>query len=408
MNTIAGLAVATNTIQQSLWTLLDRSTTAGTDKSLIQKPSPYTGKSSPDVHCFIVAFTLYAQDMGTKLNTSVTVGEERKWKLDDQKWIWTALSFLQDEAAVWATPYIEKMVKDEIAFPTWNDFCVAFKLRFETQDESANAKEALCKLYQSKLSVPEYVAWFHEVMACTGYSDGDLRDRFYEHLSAEIKDLLPMTEHSTRTLNELIAVATDFDTRMCQRKAEKAWEQGHSTGTTFTPCTTTTGTTFMPRTTTSASAFSAPAKDPNTMDIDASRGNGKTRQDFLKEMNGRCFGCGSKSHTKKDGGHEREICDHCLGTGHKSTVCMHRYFGLPRRVKAAATFSMVTEEYFDILHIDSPQTQAAHRANESTPMQEQDTSTLAATATVDPDFIAKLIEQQKSLEKQIEAMKKFF
>ena len=111
-------------------------------------------------------------------------------KADDQKWIRIALSFLQDEAAVWATPYIEKMVKDKIAFPAWNDFCAAFKLRFETQDESADAKEALRKLYQSKLSVPEYVARFREVMACTGYSDSDLCDRFYEHLSAEIKDLL--------------------------------------------------------------------------------------------------------------------------------------------------------------------------------------------------------------------------
>ena len=46
-----------------------------------------------------------------------------------------ALSFLQDEAAVWATPYIKKMVNDEIAFPTWNDFDVAFKLQFKTQDE---------------------------------------------------------------------------------------------------------------------------------------------------------------------------------------------------------------------------------------------------------------------------------
>ena len=128
MNAIAGLAVATNTIQQSLSMLLDRTTTAGTDKSLIQKPSPYMGKSSPDVCCFIAAFTLYAQDTGTKLNTRVTVSAEQKWKADNQKWIRTALSFLQDEAAVWATPYIEKMVKDEITFPAWNDFCAAFKL----------------------------------------------------------------------------------------------------------------------------------------------------------------------------------------------------------------------------------------------------------------------------------------
>ena len=80
MNAIAGLAVATNTIQQSLSMPLDRTTTAGTNKSLIQKPSPYMGKSSPDARRFIAAFTLYTQDTGTKLNTHVTVGTEQKWK----------------------------------------------------------------------------------------------------------------------------------------------------------------------------------------------------------------------------------------------------------------------------------------------------------------------------------------
>ena len=160
MNAIARLAVATNNIQQLIQTFLDQSGSSGSSnkKSMIQKPSPYTGKSSPDACHFIAAFTLYAQDTGTKLNSHITVSDEQKWKADDQKWIRTALSFLQDEAVVWAMPYIEKMVKDEITFPTWNNFCAAFKLQFETQDESADVKEALRKLYQSKLSVPEYVA----------------------------------------------------------------------------------------------------------------------------------------------------------------------------------------------------------------------------------------------------------
>ncbi|EPT05670.1 hypothetical protein FOMPIDRAFT_1090233, partial [Fomitopsis schrenkii] len=302
--------------------------TSGNDKSLIQKPSPYNGKSSPDARRFIAAFTLYAQESGTKLNHTVTVGTETKWMSDDQKWIKTALSFLQDEAAVWATPHIEKMVTDQKAFADWGAFTAAFKLRFETQDESADAKEALRKLYQGKLSVPEYVARFREVMARTGYSDSDLCDRFYEHLSAEIKDLLPTTERSTKSLNELVTVAIDFDTRLRQRKAKKAHEQGRSPGSTFTPRT---------APSTSASPFAAPAKDPNAMDIDASKGNGKSRTDFLKAMTGRCFGCGDKGHSKKDGGHERDICDHCGGTGHKANVCMRRYMGLPKRQKVAAT-----------------------------------------------------------------------
>ena len=51
-------------------------------------------------------------------------------------------------------------------------------------------------------------------MSCTGYSDGDLHDCFYKHLSVEVKDLLPMSERSTKMLDELIAVATDFDTHL--------------------------------------------------------------------------------------------------------------------------------------------------------------------------------------------------
>ena len=256
------------------------------EKSLIQKPTPYNGKSSPDARRFLAAFHLYAGEAGSKLNDrrTPTPDNPSPWAANHQKWIKTALSFLQDDAAVWATPYIEKLVNGEPAFNTWQEFCTAFRLRFETQDESADAKEALRKLYQGKLSVPEYVARFREVMSRTGYSDGDLRDRFYEHLSTEVKDLLPTTERSTKTLDELITVATDFDTRLRQRKAEKAREQGRTTGTTFTTRSTPV----------SAAPFATPAKDPNAMDIDASKGNGKTRNDFLKAMQGRCFGCGSR------------------------------------------------------------------------------------------------------------------
>ena len=78
MNAIARLSIATDNIQQSLQTFLDRSGSSGSsnEKSMIQKPSPYTGKSSTDARRFITAFTLYAQDTGTKLNERVTVSTE--------------------------------------------------------------------------------------------------------------------------------------------------------------------------------------------------------------------------------------------------------------------------------------------------------------------------------------------
>ncbi|EPS99851.1 hypothetical protein FOMPIDRAFT_85647 [Fomitopsis schrenkii] len=342
MAAIAALTTAATETQTALQTLLNcPALKLGNDKSLIQKLSLYNGKSSPDAHHFIAAFTLYAQESGTKLNHTITVGTETKWRSDDHEWIKTALSFLQDEAAVWATPHIEKMVTDQ------------------TQDKSADTKEALRKLYQGKLSVPEYVARFREVMARTGYSDSDLCDRFYEHLSSEIKDLLPTTERSTKTLNDLVTVAIDFDTRLWQRKAKKAHEQGQSPG------------------------------------------NGKSRTDFLKAMTGWCFGCGLKDHSKKDSGHKRDICDHCGGTGHKTNMCMRRYMGLPKKQKVAAMTS--SSDTFDVIDLKSPQTQEAADKKETEP-----SAVLGATVPGPEEALKALMAQQAALNEQLEVLKKFF
>ncbi|TFY63253.1 hypothetical protein EVJ58_g3353 [Rhodofomes roseus] len=356
------------------------------NKSTVQRPATYSGKSSPDARRFVAAFSLYAQEMGSKLNTRV--GD--LWQRDDQRWVRSALSFLTDEAAVWATPYIEAMVAEKPAFSNWDAFVTAFKLRFETQDESADAKKALRELYQGKLSVPEYAARFREVMERTGYSDGDLRDRFYEHLSNDIKDLLPTTERSTKTLDELMLVAADFDTRLRQRRAEKAREAGKtsSTSSTSTPVRTT------------AAPFVI-SKDPNAMDIDATLqapkgGNGKTRADFLKVMGGRCFGCGSKDHVKRDGGHERDICDWCGGTGHKTPVCQRRFLGLPKKATAAATSSTSSTDK-EVDEIFSPETSSST----------SEEKTVAATSQM-TDVVNAMLKQQAELAAQIEALKKAF
>ena len=73
----------------------------------------------------MAAFHLYARESGTKLNYRCTPTKDNLslWAADHQKWVKTVLSFLQDDAAVWATPFIEKMVNGEVAFATWQEFC---------------------------------------------------------------------------------------------------------------------------------------------------------------------------------------------------------------------------------------------------------------------------------------------
>lgn len=407
LNMISGLATGLQATQITLNTLATSvsrlaanvgsgsSSSDGSSKSTVQKPATYSGKSSPDARRFIAAFLLYAQETGNKLNSIVTMPTgEAKWQPDQQKWIRTALSFLTDEAAVWATPHIEAMVQDKEAFATWQDFVAAFRLRFETQDETADAKKALKELYQNKLSVPEYAARFREVMAWTGYSDGDLRDRFYEHLNSEIKDLLPTTERSTKSLDELITVATDFDTRLRQRRAEKARESGKSTGTTYS----------VPRSTpVSATPFAAPAKDPNAMDINATKGNGKTRQDFLKAMTGWCFSCGSKDHSKKDGNHKRDICDWCGGMGHKGNICQRKFMGLPKRAKAAATSSAPSTDD-SVIEIFTPGAEALVASTSST---SEAKASVAATQQI-ADVMSSLLKQHHSSSARSSITPRFF
>lgn len=133
---------------------------------------------------------------------------------NNHKWIMSALTFLEDDTAVWATPYLESLSTGTMPFNTWDEFKNVFKVRFETVDEKADTKEALQKLWQGKLTAGEYMARFKELMSCTDYSSANLRDCYYKHLSTEVKDDLVHTERKTMTLKELITVVIDIDTHI--------------------------------------------------------------------------------------------------------------------------------------------------------------------------------------------------
>ena len=49
--------------------------------------------------------------------------------------------------------------------------------------------------------------------------------------------------------------------------------------------------------------------DPYAMDISAMRnGNGKTREEFISRMRGRCYGCGAQTHEKRNCPHKETTC----------------------------------------------------------------------------------------------------
>ncbi|KAF5348753.1 hypothetical protein D9757_014137 [Collybiopsis confluens] len=117
------------------------------------------------------------------------------------------------EAAIWATPIAENISAHTsnnniaLTYPNWADFKAAFIARFETADPVTDAKTMLKALYQGKNSVLSYAATFKQYSGCTGYSDANLQDKFYNHLADRVKDGLVYTQANTSLLANLIAEA---------------------------------------------------------------------------------------------------------------------------------------------------------------------------------------------------------
>ena len=150
-------------------------------------------------------------------------------------------------------------------------------------DTTEAAQDALEALKQGKNSMAEYISRFDQYMGQTGWSDADHRTRFYDGLNEQLKDNLAISDRSITLLQELKAAAQILDQHMRQREAEKKGRAYHTTS-------------------------QAPSKDPNAMEVNASRQKEEhNRCTYMAFMKGKCYGCGSPNHAKKDGKHEHDI-----------------------------------------------------------------------------------------------------
>ena len=370
MQNIGTAMTAINTTMQTLQT--------SSQKNVMQKPAKYNGRTSADAQRFMATFAAWADGESSLHN--VTAGQRVH---DESKWICTALSYLEDDAAIWATPSLEALGTGNPPFGgLWNTFKAEFQKSFKTINKVADAKVNLENLFQKSQTVGQYYAKFQTLTSRTGYSAQDLRDRFYKHLADCVKDQLALTNSPKGTLEELVTTATEIDTRIHEREAEKARDSGKHTGSSTIP---------------RFHAHTHPFADQSmAMEIDASQSSppGCTREDFQKHMAGRCYGCGSKDHQKKDGGHDRSLCDWCGRTGHLSGVCQDWFMGKPKG-----------------------QAQAQIAASNSSPAQTHpstpDLSHPASPApAIDPQITAasadQLAIQIKQLEQQMKALMESF
>ena len=284
---------------------------------------------------------------------------------------------MEDEARTWALPYLEEIANGGSPFGRdYNQFIIAFNKCFALMDSTEAARDVLKQLKQGRDSMAEYQAKFDQFTAQTGWSDTDHRTCFYNGLNETIKDNLAISDRPIGTLTELRQATQILDQHMRQHQAEKAGKSLYNT----------------PHTTNS--------KAPDAMNVDTSRqqqqpGKEKhTRYTYLSWMKGKCFGCGSPDHAKKDGKHEKDICRHCKKVGHRSPVCMAKYLGKPIVTKVAATDQAAASP-----PITDPKGKASVSA--TTPMPAQNSKAQA-------DLLAKLMAQMQEQSTQIEALKSSF
>ena len=349
-------------------------------KSMVACPKPWDRKGdSAAARHFLAAFANWASSQKEKMNRRSVFGV---WLKKDLDWIQAVLNLMEGDARTWCLPALEWLRKDEEPFDgDWAKFEDAFTKRFIPQDPGEAAREALKRLTQGKKSVAEYKAKFEEHSSLTGWSKADLRSRFYDGLADAIKDALAISDHPTEAYESLVEASQALDIRLRQRQAEKKGQTFHQTSSQSR------GTESVP------------------MDIDASRqqqggrqgqsaSKRPSRSDFLKKMKGKCFGCGSSDHTKEQGNHGSDICNHCKKAGHRSTVCFAKFMG---REKVSATSQT---------QADSNQGSSTQSTNttQQAPSQPKATATANATST----GTSALQKQIAEMQKQIEALKASF
>ena len=80
----------------------------------VQKPFLFKEEQDSKAQQFLAAFIIWAMAQETTLNTVDQQGNAVT--LYDPEWIWAALSYLQDNVAIWAAPAMKEFSGSQVLF----------------------------------------------------------------------------------------------------------------------------------------------------------------------------------------------------------------------------------------------------------------------------------------------------
>ncbi|GJE91120.1 hypothetical protein PsYK624_072690 [Phanerochaete sordida] len=182
--------------------------------AFVKKPVPFRGKSAEAAKHFCSTYTLYAN--GYKDRYGARDAQENFQRdassnilMDAPKWITGALSFMQDDAAEWAHPYLKATTDNQVIFNgTRVEFWKQCKNQFEPANEKADAMNKLQACTQGDRRFAEFFAEFQALASSFGLSDlnlaARLRTKFNEDYLKRISYIIvPATGKGPETYAEL-------------------------------------------------------------------------------------------------------------------------------------------------------------------------------------------------------------
>jgi hypothetical protein len=340
MNLIGSMATSISALTASIQALVNAqannvnaSPSASGLHSIVEKSVVSKGKDSESAQLFRSAFRVWINANEDRFALRNPQGKKvqsanRATLLDVHKIVPLALSFMVENAAVWARPHIESLVEGKTPFADWDIFLAAFKLKFEPVSPEADVKNKIIRMKQGKRIFGELVADFETWASHTGWSDQDLFDRLKQTLNADYINQLSYFLVVAKDYATLKAYGHSIDLQVTDLQNNQRQAGAASNNTSSAPC--------------SASGF----RDPNAIDIDAnnidSHFQGLSNKDVVKKwrkwMKDCYCCCGSKLHENSLEKHPGPpVCNHCGRTGHFSQVCLARLQGKPAAQRAATT-----------------------------------------------------------------------